>query len=93
MKNTMKAIALALVLSFTATIANAKDGIIISDRGVVKGCDVKEQATGIIVVGMPGIIVVGRAILGIIVSDKADRSCTQETGIIVSDRTGIIISD
>ncbi|MEJ7624365.1 MAG: hypothetical protein WKF34_10275 [Pyrinomonadaceae bacterium] len=94
MKNTIKAITFALVLTFTATFASANGGIIVSDRAA-NGC--VEKKDGIIVVGRAeGIIVVGIArlidALGIIVSDKAQGPCVEKKdGIIVSDRGGIIV--
>jgi len=100
MKKTITTITLAMVLTFTATIANA--GILISDRDNSGKTDCTKEgilvsdSTGIIVYGREGIIVYGiaMALEGILISDRSkDAPCTTKEGILISDREGILISD
>ncbi len=94
MKNTTKALALAIVLMFGTTFANA-EGIIIGDRAE-KGCT-KEVNEGIIIGDkaegfFSGLI---DTLEGIIIGDsKEDAPCLDKEGIIIGDRAeGIIIGD
>lgn len=105
MKNTITAATMAIVLGFGATFANAgiivtdrADGIIVTDRAEQK-CESSTKG-GIIVTDFMGVF---RAILGIIVTDRPEKQgCTVEKekggivradGIIVTDRSGILVSD
>ena len=84
MKNTIKALTLALVLSFSTTIAMA-DGIIIGDRAD-KSCDAKETY-GIIIGDRSLVGDVFEAITGIIIGDsKEEAPCVDKEGIIIGDR-------
>ena len=88
MKKTIATITLAATMMFTATFANA--GILVSDRSV----PCQNTKTGILVSDrtIEGFVKnIVDLIAGILVSDKS--SCGQAQGILVSDRTGILVSD
>lgn len=87
MKKTFTTVALALVLTFGATFANA--GIIISDVAAPACDQTTENKDGIIIFGKDGIIIFGFTVFG----SKDDSKCVDKDGIIISDAAGIIISD
>ena len=86
MKKTFATIALATVLTFGATFANANTGIIMGD-GSETTCTNTDK-DGIIMGDFVGIIM--GDIVGIIMGDKAPAPCTDKDGIIVAGRDGII---
>lgn len=79
MKKTLAAITLAIVMTMTATFANA--GIIVGDRSPAE-CTTSAK-DGIIILGRDGII-----ILGIVIWGEAPTTCdttSEKVGIIVGD--------
>ena len=109
MKKTITATTLAIVMMFGATIANANGGIIVGGRaegdgngGIIvggkaeKSCKVKGESsvsTGIIVGGRTELGAVVAFLEGIIVVGRTISPCEEKTGIIVSDRDGVIVSN
>ena len=92
MKKTFTTLALALVITFGTTFANA--GIIVGDAVETPKCSTTEKGSiGIIVGDLVGIIV--GDLTGIIVGDLKSTPCSEKGGIIVSDSTstGIIVGD
>ena len=90
MKNTIKATALATVLMFGATAANA--GIMVSDSREtqcgpeVKGIMVSDAPEGVIIGGSPIVGGLVAVLGGILVGDKpAPAPCLEMNGIMVSD--------
>ncbi len=91
MKNTIKATALATVLMFGATVANA--GIMVSDgreaectveiKGIIAG---GAPTPGIIAGGSPIVAGVVAVLEGIIAGGKPEPApCVEKNGIMVSD--------
>ncbi|MDQ3041832.1 MAG: hypothetical protein M3R11_05560 [Acidobacteriota bacterium] len=89
LKNMLSAASLMAVMVFGAVSANA--GLLISDRATntSKGqCTIKggflQELAGIIILGAPslnGIIILGAP------------ECTEKDGLLISDRSGLLISD
>ncbi len=104
MKNTLKAITLAAVLTFGATFANA--GLLVSDRPSQTGdttCNNTDTSvTGIIIGGVTGIIIGGIAGIiiggdpGIIIGGRSEQPCQNNT-FHSPDRSqssnGLLVSD
>jgi len=96
LKNMISAVSLMAVMVFGAISANA--GLLISDRNT--GCQNTNTAQelpnafdGIIIIGAPifeGIIIIGRA--GLLISDRGN-GCQEKSGLLISDRGGLIVSD
>lgn len=88
LKNTLSAAALMMVLGVGAV--SAKTGLLISDRTSNQQCTVKNnllaKLAGIIIIGMPSFD-------GIIIVDRQACQNTDKTGLLISDRDGIIIVD
>ena len=94
MKKTFATITLALVLTFGATFANA--GILIGDRWATPApCSASKD--GILIGDRSAIgILIGdfaAYLEGILIGDKTATGCTAKGGIMVSDRSGILIGD
>lgn len=80
MKNTIKAITLAMVLTFGATFANA--GLLVSDRSISTGTTCSDTTReGVIVAGRDGLLV-------------SDRNAAIFTGIksLLQSLTGVIVA-
>jgi hypothetical protein len=89
MKKTITTFALAAIMSFGATFANANGGIIVAGATGNETCTTTSDAgnTGIIVAGLTGIIVAG--LTGIIVAGVTDTPCTTTSD---AGNTGIIVA-
>lgn len=85
MKKTFTTIALATVITFGATFANANTGIIMGDGSETCSDTQKDR---IIMGDFVGIIM--GDLVGIIMGDKSSTPCTDKDGIIVAGRDGII---
>jgi hypothetical protein len=92
LKNMLSAASLMAVMVFGAVSANA--GLLISDRTTndTKGqCTTK---TGGILQQLAGIIILGAPSLnGIIILGAPAPECTEKDGLLISDRSGLLISD
>ncbi len=102
LKNMISAASLMAVMVVGTVSANA--GLLISDRTApsLQGqcATVKDSNTqnldGIIIIGfqsvLDGIIIIGRA--GLMISDKVAPGCDKgKSGLLISDRSGLLISD
>lgn len=93
MKKTITTIALAIVITFTATATFAGDGILVAGRPApTTACGTDPAKDGILVAGrgiaFDGIKVIISLMTGILVGDRLiAQPCTQS-----SDRTGILVA-